>query len=56
MVLPISGGPDVANRTFFGAKSITADIIYLLPYKTFEKALQNIHFIEKDLTLVKKSA
>ena len=51
----VSGGPDVVNCTFFGAKSNTADRIYLLPYKTFENTLQYIlHFIEKDMTLVKK--
>ena len=43
----ISGGPDVANCTFFWAKSNTADRIYLLPYKTFEKTLQYVHFIER---------
>ena len=51
----VSGGPDVVKCTFFWAKSNTADRIYLLPYKTFENTLQYIlHFIEKDMILVKK--
>ena len=41
----------------FGVKLNTSDIIYLLPNSnnTFEKTLQYIHFIEKDMTLVIKS-
>ena len=33
----------------------SADTIYQITYNTFEKILQHIHFIEKDMTLVIKS-
>ena len=50
----IFGGLDIANCKNNLGKIKAADRIYLLPYKTFEKTLQYIHFIEKDMILVKQ--